>query len=567
MTFTFDLISQPWIPVLRDDGGFAELGLRDVLMQSPRLREIAHDSPLFVASIHPLLTAILHRVLPGETDSERKKAWEQLWKQKRFGAEVVEAIDDYFARWRDRFDLFHTRFPFYQVAGLEMNDSSALRRLAMEENNAPAQFANAANPEWDAPSPALAAQLLVTIQNFALGFGKSSRAVIAGQGIEPPYSADGPLLRGLTVWASGDTLFQTLMLCLVPHELPNKLPKIDTPCWELDAPHESRDLSVNGTRRTTAPRGVCDLLTLQSRLIRLLPEERDGATVVPRAFFTQGRSLEKDDAGRPVPHPLKLYTASRKEGVTVLALSEGRAIWRNAHALLKPEARAHDEHNLLKWMGELTGEGDVFEFDFRPNLNVVGMATEPGKAGKFLLWRHDRLPLPPALLLSLKLVELLEIANEDADRVAEEMRRRFALVARTFVTGERDGGLKPDPDDVKALVAKFDPRRAFWSRLENQFYKLLERLAEQPALALAEWERDVQLAAQECLRASCNQLGTSPRAITAVAQVDVGQGYNLPYLRDPKGYLVAKRERERAAKTSRKNSARSDASSPPPSAA
>lgn len=563
MNFTFDLITQPWIPVLRDNGGFAELGLRDVLVQSPGLREIAHDSPLFVASIHPLLTAILHRVLPGETDRERKEAWEQLWKQKRFGAEIVEAIDDYFARWSNRFDLLHPRFPFYQVAGLEMNDSSALRRLAMEENNAPAQFANAANPEWDAPSPALAAQLLVTIQNFALGFGKSSRAVIGGQGVEPPYSADGPLLRGLTVWASGDTLFQTLMLCLVPNELHAE----DAPCWELDAPHESRDLSVNGQRRTTAPRGVCDLLTLQSRLIRLLPEERDGATIVPRAFFTQGRSLEKDAAGRPAFHPLKLYTASRKEGLMVLALSENRAIWRNAHALLNPEARSHHEHNLLKWMKELTADGDVFESNFRPNLNVVGMATEPGKAGKFLLWRHDRLPLAPALLLDLKLVELLEGANEDADRVADEMRRRFALVARTFVAGERDGGLKPDPDDVKALVAKFDPRRAFWSRLENQFYKLLERLAEQPALALAEWEADMQLAAQECLRASCNQLGTSPRAITAVAQIDVNQNYNLSYLRNPKSYLTAKRERERAAKTSGKSSARADASPPPPSAA
>jgi CRISPR system Cascade subunit CasA len=87
------------------------------------------------------------------------------------------------------------------------------------------------------------------------------------------------------------------------------------------------------------------------------------------------------------------------------------------------------------------------------------MATEPGKAGKFLLWRHDRLPLPPALLTNLDLVGRIRNANEDADLIADEMRRRFALVARTFIAGERDGGLKPDPDDVKALVSKFDPRR------------------------------------------------------------------------------------------------------------
>ncbi len=557
MTFTFNLITEPWIPVLRDDGSFSELGLRDVLIQSPQLREVAHDSPLFVASIYPLLTAIMHRILPGQTDSERVTEWRRIWKQNSFNDADVKAIDAYFEHWRDRFDLFHPRFPFYQVAGLEMNEASVLRRLAMEENNAPPLFANDADPDWQSPSPALAARLLVTIQNFALGFGKSSRAKIAGEGIEPPYSADGPLLRGLTIWASGDTLFQTLMLCLVPHELPHA----DAPCWELDAPHESRDQLVNSKRNTTPPRGVCDLLTLQSRLIRLLPEERSGAVIVPRAFFTQGRSLEKDAAGRPSFHPLKLYNVSTREGISLLSLSEDRAIWRNAHTLLSRDARGQHQRNLLHWMEQLSMKRDIFKHDFRPNLNVAGMATEPGKAGKFLLWRHDRLPLPPKLLVDSDLVGRVESANKDAKVVADEMRRRFALVARTFIAGERDGGSKPDPDDVKAFVNKFDPRRTFWSRLEDHFYHLLERLPEQPEVALENWENNVQQAAQECLHAACNSLGTSLRAITAVAQIDVGQRYNLPYLRDPKSYLAAKKERERKAKTSRRQSDRTDAPS------
>jgi hypothetical protein len=59
----------------------------------------------------------------------------------------------------------------------------------MEENNASALFTNDADPDWQSPSPALAAHLLVTIQNFALGFGKSSRGKILGAEIKPPYSA------------------------------------------------------------------------------------------------------------------------------------------------------------------------------------------------------------------------------------------------------------------------------------------------------------------------------------------------------------------------------------------
>lgn len=559
MTLTFNLITQPWIPVLREDGSFGELGLREVLIQSPRLREIAHDSPLFVASIYPLLTTIMHRVLPGQTYRERKAEWHRIWEQKIFGDADVEAIDAYFARWADRFDLFHPRFPFYQVTGLEMKEASELRRLAMEENNAPALFANDADPDWRSPSPALAARLLVTIQNFALGFGKSARAKIGGEEIEPPYSADGPLLRGLTVWTSGDTLFQTLMLCLVPHVLP----KDDVPCWELDEPYKLRDQLVNGKRKTIPPRDICDLLTLQSRLIRLLPEEQNGVVVVPRVFFTQGRSLEKDAAGRPEFHPLKLYTAPKKEGFSVLTLSENRATWRNAHTLLSREARKQHDLNQLGWMETLTADG-VFGKGFRPNLNVVGVASEPGKAGKFLLWRHDRMPLPPAMLVDNELVGLVKSANDDARAVDEEMRRRFALVARTFISGGRDGGIKPDPDDVKALVSKFDPRRSFWARLEDHFYRLLDRLAEHRDAALEDWEKAVERTAKDCLRAACNALGTSPRAITAVAQIEVekSDGLHPAYIRDPKSYF-SKKARERTAKTSREQVELIEPASPP----
>lgn len=562
MTLSFNLITQPWIPVLRDDGSFGELGLHDVLIQSPRLREVAHDSPLFVASIYPLLTAIMHRILPGRTERERRGEWRRIWEQKSFGDEDVEAIDAYFARWGDRFDLFHPRFPFYQVAGLEMKEASELRRLAMEEHNAPALFANDADPDWQLPSPALAARLLVTIQNFALGFGKSSRAKIVGKEIEPPYSADGPLLRGLTVWASGDTLFQTLMLCLVPHVLPQD----DIPCWELDEPYELRDLLMNGKRKTIPPRGICDLLTLQSRLIRLLPEDRHGTVVVPRAFFTQGRSLKKDATGRPEFHPLKLYTDSKKEGFSVVALSENRAVWRNAHTLLSRGARSHHQLNSLAWAETLKADG-VFDKEFRPNLNVVGMATEPGKAGKFLLWRHDRMPLPPAMLVDNELVGLVKSANEDARSVDDEMRRRFAVVARTFIAGAFDGGIKPDPDDVKALVSKFDPRRPFWTRLEEHFYRLLDRLPEHRDAALEVWEKAVERTAKDCLRAACNALGTSPRAITAVAQIEVekGNGLHPACIRDPQGYF-AKKAREKTAKTSREQTEPIEPVSPPPAA-
>ena len=536
---TFDLIDNPWIPCLFEDGTLRELGLRAALQEAPRIREIAHDSPLFVASIHPILVAIMHRVLLLQDADEPEDQWEIWWEQGHFDN---DAIDAYFEQWRDRFDLFDVVHPFYQVAGLEMAEASSLFRLAMEEQNAPAMFANRANPDWAAPSSALAAQLLVAIQNFALGFGKASKCVIGGAEIEPPYSADGPLLRGLTIWPSGETLFQTLALNVVPHELNED----DAPCWELDAPHELRDVAAKSGRVSIASRGICDLLTLQSRLIRLLPAELDGQTFVSGAYFTQGRSLEKDEAKRPAFHPLKLYFTSKTAGIVTLALSEGKAIWRNAHTLFSENARSQHACNPLAFVATMKDARQL-----RPNLNVVGMATEPGKAGKFLMWRYDRLPFSPAFLSDENIVETLRTANADADLIADEMRARFATVARTFIAGDKDGGHKPDPDDVKALVSKFDPRRDYWPRLEAHFYELLNALANDPddlKTPVEKWKSDLQNAARESLKTACGALGTSPQAICAVAQIDLSWPFNLDYLRDPQQYLKAKKLREAEAK-------------------
>ena len=62
MTYSFNLIDEPWIPCLRPDGTTIALGLRETLLQAHELREIRGDTPLETAALHRLLLAILHRV-------------------------------------------------------------------------------------------------------------------------------------------------------------------------------------------------------------------------------------------------------------------------------------------------------------------------------------------------------------------------------------------------------------------------------------------------------------------------------------------------------------------------
>ena len=69
MSHSFNLIDQPWIACITDEGKFAEVSLRGLLARAHELREISCETPIISASILPL--AILHRVFGPEDDDEQ----------------------------------------------------------------------------------------------------------------------------------------------------------------------------------------------------------------------------------------------------------------------------------------------------------------------------------------------------------------------------------------------------------------------------------------------------------------------------------------------------------------
>ena len=102
MCLSFNLIDQPWIPCISQEGQPQDLSLRDVFARAPDLREIRDNSPLVTAALHRFLLAILHRNFGPEDEA----AWAKLWKAERFDTPVLDA---YFAQWHNRFDLYDDR--------------------------------------------------------------------------------------------------------------------------------------------------------------------------------------------------------------------------------------------------------------------------------------------------------------------------------------------------------------------------------------------------------------------------------------------------------------------------
>ncbi len=57
---TYNLLREPWIPVLRHDGMFLRLGIIDALSQAHLIREIASSNPMDRVAIFRLLLSILY---------------------------------------------------------------------------------------------------------------------------------------------------------------------------------------------------------------------------------------------------------------------------------------------------------------------------------------------------------------------------------------------------------------------------------------------------------------------------------------------------------------------------
>lgn len=499
MTDCFNLIDRPWIPCVPIDGGpVVECSIAEVLTNASAYREVYDNSPLVTVSLHRLLLAILHRAC-GPTNLREARAL------MRDGL-PVDAIRGYLDKWHDRFDLFDEKHPFYQTAGMEMAKSSGLSRLATEVNFG-GIFDHTADNGSPSYSPAQTARLLVAAQSFALGFGKSGNATINGTKVEPPYSVDAILLRGVTVWLAGRDLKETLTVNMCPYDDPTGK---DVTAWEMKAPHELRDTFAQGKRRSHAARGIVDRYTWQSRLLRLIPEVIHGETVAREVYFTQGRNADKSPED-----PMKAYMKSEEEGFTPVSLSIAKASWRDSHSMFAVNRDVFRRPGMFDLIASLLESGVVAP-DATYTVNVVGLATAPNKAGKFILWRHDRLPAPAALLKDADLVERLGDLLRSSEHTGTNLWQKARELCAAYLSM---GDKKADPDAATKLAEEIDPRRDYWARMEGHFYTLLRELPKEKEAASDQWYDAVEGEAYRAFKRSADQLGQSARAIRARAKV------------------------------------------------
>jgi CRISPR system Cascade subunit CasA len=350
--------------------------------------------------------------------------------------------------------LLHPRHPFYQTAGFTAKSPSGVNRLGHEHargNNA-TLFDHTAD-DRAAPLPlAAAARLLIAEQAYALGGGKSDLGNVTSA----------PLAVGACVLPQGANLFETLMLNLVRVTDDAPVPRLpdDAPAWERDeAP----------TQGPPYPRGYLDLLTWQSRTLRLHLTAGESPPRVAQVSYAQGRRYAP--AGL-VFEPAFAYRKAKEEGFRPLRFTEDRALWRDRAALFRFAGQGEDRGpGNLAFLADLAARGDL-DPHHRCDLAVLGLCSDQAKIS---FWRQERLPLPAAYLTDPEVVARLARALELAEAVARGL-WAAAREAAGWALAPADG--QADGRRAAALVNSLAPERLFWSRLEIPFQRFFRDLAE-----------------------------------------------------------------------------------------
>lgn len=509
--FSFNLVDEPWIPC-RLIGGNPQsitlLDLQDAFRLSPSIQAIAGENPLVTISIHRLLLAILHRVLAGPRNADEwgmlKKA--DCWDE----AKLLE----YLQRWKSRFDLFDEQYPFYQTPGLDFSREMSVARLRMDNFNTLFDHTfDDAPPEL---SPAEAARLLIAYQSFDTGGIKTGDT---GR----DFADSSPLLQSAVCLVRGQNLFQTLLFNLHHYSAedgepfsfdPNK----DKPSWE-------RDETVRPADRF--PEGYLDLLTWQSRRLRLHPQlQADGKVIISRAVLMKGYQFPDDftrsNKETMVAFRKRLKAETIASAWATVGFEPGKSLWRDSQALFQSISDQRERPKMLTWLYDLSANGFLNRTQILP-VEFFGLTADQAK---LLFWRHETLPVTLEYLGSKTLIQQLGLALSLADKVAEQLRLAQRLLGAKLLSSSENR--KPLGSDITAITEHLASEPIYWSQLETYFKQLLTDLPNDQSqdeegetvygvCVLAEWARVLKRTAEDAFQIATRSLDGSSRALKAVA--------------------------------------------------
>lgn len=476
---TYDLRYEPWITCELPDGSRQSMGLVELFTRAHEITRFYHPNPLSEASLMRILLALTHRILDGPRN---KQAWKEAYTKGKFDAEAINA---YFEKWSDRFDLFSGEFPYMQTAKLEMTDEkkgctkeplplSLLVHHVTTGNNA-TLFDHSLDVDPVSYSPAEAVYIVLNAHAYALGgIHKKSSNLFGYQ----QNCSHGTSVNGYQIFIGGETLFETQLLNTLLYGGNRPMPVTGN-----DAPHWEKPSVLFGEG---VPNGYLDYLTFQGRHIRLVPDENGQVTMM---HFACGRSLHENVKEPFVP------TRTTKEGEKAMNFSLEKAMWRDSGTLFDYKDETFSIASLTQIR---TLSRDLAHRQFV----LTGYGIINDKANP-LAYRKETLPLPIGVLEE----DEVRIKITSAIEACEAGVKRLRYAVQTFC----------ETAEMKADGLKVRAELLYWTQLDLPFKQQLDGVADDGYLST--WEQTVQSALNTAYEAAvAGVLSDKARGLKAYVQ-------------------------------------------------
>lgn len=432
---SFNVLTEPWIPVIDLEGTRKELGILSCLAMAHELKEIRDPSPMIEFGLYRLLVAFVLDCLILE--GKRPEVTEDLQVLLQADKFDSKALEKYAADCGEVFDLFHPTRPFLQTP-MEKAKSKPLSGLyPVTPSGTSAGHWHHQHEEDFSVCMEMAARLLTTIAPFMTA---------GGAGLSPSING-APAIYALPV---GNTLFSTLVLNL---PLRNQDHGGGSVAW--------RTTSIPGDERSQAT--VVESLTWRPRRIQLIPNSGKGAKCsVSKIKF------EKGDSTRFAWVDPNLAYRIEKEKVTPIRMRESRPLWRDAGplALLGEAQHGNSENKVVFRRPDVVQESfGIHQSGQSLEIRVYGMRTDMKM--KVFEWVRSAWRIPISLGRSTRLGFLVHHELERADRA------EFSLRSNIRALYPREGA-----GNKAALGAIVDRcSRAYWQQLESRFQSMLHTFA------------------------------------------------------------------------------------------
>ncbi|TDC10591.1 type I-E CRISPR-associated protein Cse1/CasA [Streptomyces sp. 8K308] len=419
-----NLVDDDWLPARWRTGEVSRVSARTALERAAELSGLAVEPPTMVPAV--LRQLLLPLVLAALGAPTSRKEWWERFAAGKFSKEQMAELGAYLDEYGRRFALFDAASPFAQVAGLEALSGetkpvSLLVPSVATGNNVPLFTPFTEAREHDMPPEEAALWLLHAHCWDTAAIKTGAKGDSQAKGGKTTGSPTGPLGQlGVTI-PEGRTLYETLLLNTpVIWDARSARFEQDRPRWEADQPQ-------GASWEKRPPRGPMDVLTWQSRRIRLIPEETDRGVRVRRVVVCAGDRMTSLPETAWEPHTIWSHTSKPKKGQPPTRPRRhrpGEFAWQGLAALLSL-ARDDDTDGprtseLLRQIGELQAEGLLPE-DYLVRVHTCGLVygTQSAVVDDALA---DTLPLPAASLVADSRVReaVLEAASQ-ADQVAQAL--------------------------------------------------------------------------------------------------------------------------------------------------